>query len=66
MKTAEEIVQNYPEVFQRELGTLLGTVHLEVDPQLPLPPYPAVCSLHSKVNLNKNWFASSNSRFLLR
>ena len=31
LNTTEEIVKHYPEVFQRELGTLPGTVHLEVD-----------------------------------
>lgn len=31
LSTTEEIVKNYPEVFQREIGTLPGTVHLEVD-----------------------------------
>ena len=30
MQTADEIVGVYPEVFQRELGALPGTVHLEV------------------------------------
>ena len=31
LNTTEEIVKHYPEVFQRELGTLPGTVPLEVD-----------------------------------
>ena len=31
LNTTEEIVKHYPEVFQQELGTLPGTVHLEVD-----------------------------------
>ena len=31
MQTADEIVAAYPEVFQRELGALPGTVHLEVE-----------------------------------
>jgi len=30
VQTADEIVASYPEVFQRELGALPGTVHLEV------------------------------------
>ena len=31
VQTADEIVAGYLEVFQRELGTLTGTVHLEVE-----------------------------------
>ena len=31
VQTADEIVASYPEVFQRELGTLPGTIHLEVE-----------------------------------
>ena len=31
VQTADEIVAGYPEVFQRELGELPGTVHLEVE-----------------------------------
>ena len=31
VQTADEIVAAYPEVFQRELGALPGTVHLEVE-----------------------------------
>ena len=31
VQTADEIVAGYPEVFQRELGVLPGTVHLEVE-----------------------------------
>jgi len=31
MQTADEIVASYPEVFQRELRALPGTVHLEVE-----------------------------------
>ena len=31
VQTSEEIVASYPEVFQRDLGTLPGTVHLEVE-----------------------------------
>ena len=31
VQTADEIVASYPEVFQRELGALPGTVHLEVE-----------------------------------
>lgn len=32
VQTADEIVAVYPEVFQRELGALPETVHLEVEP----------------------------------
>ena len=42
VKTTEEIVQNFPEVFQSELGTLAGTVHLEVDlsaTPMAIPPH---------------------------
>ena len=31
VQTADELVAGYPEVFQRELGALPGTVHLEVE-----------------------------------
>ena len=31
MQTADQIVASYPEVFQRELGTLPGTVDIEVE-----------------------------------
>ena len=31
VQTADEIVVSYPEVFQRALGSLPGTVHLEVE-----------------------------------
>jgi len=31
LSTIEEIIKHHPEVFQRELGTLPGTGHLEVD-----------------------------------
>ena len=31
VQTADETVAGYPEVFQRELGALPGTVHLEVE-----------------------------------
>ena len=31
MQTADELVASYPEVFQRELGALPGTVHLKVE-----------------------------------
>ena len=31
VQTMEKIVAHYPEIFQREIGTLPGTVHLEVD-----------------------------------
>lgn len=31
LNTIEEIAKHYSEVFQQELGTLPGTVHLEVD-----------------------------------
>ena len=31
VQTADKLVASYPEVFQREVGTLPGTVYLEVE-----------------------------------
>ena len=52
VQTADEIVVQYPEVFQRELGTLPGTVHLEVEQgatPVVAPPRRVPTSLKSKL-----------------
>ena len=52
VQTTEEIVANYPEIFQRELGTLPGTVHLEVEQgAIPVvaPPRRVPTSLKAKL-----------------
>ena len=43
INTTEEIVKHFPEVFQRELGTLPGTVHLEVDQNITPVVVPPRC-----------------------
>ena len=51
LNTTEEIVKHYPEVFQRELGTLPGTVHLEVDQNItPIVAPPLLYPLHSRAS----------------
>ena len=52
MQTADEIVGGYPEVFQRELGALPGTVHLEVKQgatSIVAPPCHVLTSLKKKL-----------------
>jgi len=52
VQTTEEIIAHYPEIFQRELGTLPGTVHLEVEQgatPVVAPPRRVPTSLKSKL-----------------
>ena len=52
VQTMEEIVAHYPEIFQREIGTLPGTVHLEVDQcatPVVAPPCRVPTSLKTKL-----------------
>ena len=52
VQTADEIVASYPEVFQRELGVLPGTVHLEVEQgatPVVAPPRRVPTSLKNKL-----------------
>ena len=52
VQTMEEIVAHYPEIFQREIGTLPGTVHLEVDQcatPVVAPPRRVPTSLKTKL-----------------
>ena len=52
VQTTEEIIAHYPEIFQRELGTLPGTVHLEVEQgatPVVAPPHRVPTSLKSKL-----------------
>ena len=52
LKTTEEIVKHHPEVFQQELVTLPGTVHLEVDQNVTpvvAPPRRLPASLKGKL-----------------
>ena len=52
VQTTEEIIANYPEMFQRELRTLPGTVHLEVEQGATpavAPPRRVPTSLKSKL-----------------
>lgn len=52
VQTTEEIIAHYPEIFRRELGTLPGTVHLEVEQGVTpvvAPPHHVPTSLKSKL-----------------
>lgn len=52
LKTSDEIVKRYPEVFQQELGTLPGTVHQEIDSHVTLvvaPPRRVPASLKGQL-----------------
>ena len=52
VQTTEEIIAHYPEIFQRELGTLPGTVPLEVEQgatPVVAPPRRFPTSLKSKL-----------------
>ena len=52
VQTMEEIVAHYPEIFQREIGTLPETVHLEVDQcatPVVAPPRRVPTSLKTKL-----------------
>ena len=52
MQTGDQIVASYPELFQRELGTLPGTVHLEVEQDatpVVAPPHRVPVSLKNKL-----------------
>ena len=54
MQTADEIVAGYPEVFQRELGALPGTVHLEVEQgatPVVAPPHRVPTSVKKKLKI---------------
>jgi len=51
LSTIEEIIKHHHEVFQWELGTLPGTVHLEVDQNItPVVAPPRRVQLHSRAS----------------
>ena len=50
VQMADEIVAGYPEVFQRELGALPGTVHLKVE-QGATPVITPLCETEEQTGL---------------
>ena len=51
IETAEQLIQQYPDVFSKDLGTLPGTVHLQVDENAKLsitPPRRVPTALREK------------------
>lgn len=57
LNTTEEIVNHYPEIFQREVGILPKAVHLKVDQHIPsivIPPRHVAASLKAQLKQKLN------------